>query len=294
MAEAHGSEEYAVIEAFPPEEYRFFTRYHIMASFYAVFFLGLVFVVWVPFLMEACSGGVADPSVVRAAAAITAAFALLAVLGGLGKREFDRTRFIVSHERIVRSDAYRTVSIAWRDIVTVRNRKFPGAKRALELTASGARILLPSTIAGFGRLCAGVRRGLEQAGRGTLMDSVQLRAMAAAGDMAERWNRRAKNAFWPLSAATVGVLLFNAFVASRVWGTGTLSLVVWAGIGLPLPLLVYAVADIRCNRTFEKALLSGSGNAYKEDLVTELIIGFLVVAPFYGILGIIARTIFLR
>jgi hypothetical protein len=126
------------------------------------------------------------------------------------------------------------------------------------------------------------------------MDSGLLRTMVAMGTMSERWNERARAAFWPIVAATIGTLLFNAFVASRVWETGSVSLIVWAGISLPMPLLVYAVADIRLNRQYEKALLLGGETTGKDDLAGELAFGFLVVAPFYGILGIIARTIFLR
>jgi hypothetical protein len=265
-----------------------------MSLFFAVFFMGLVFVAWVPFVMEVCSGGVSDGSIFRAAAYTTATFILLAMLGRLGKREFDRTRFIVSLDGIIRRDPYRTVSVTWRDITGVRVRRIPGAKGALEITAPGARIFLPSTISGFEQLCGAIQGGLERAGRAELLDSGFLRVMAAMGTMSERWNQRAKKAFWPIVAASVGTLLFSVFVGLLVWETGTLSLIVWAGITLPLPLLVYAVADFRLNRKIEKSLLAGSGSAFTEDLAGEFFSGFLIVAPFYGILGIIARTIFLR
>ena len=293
MPEAPTHDEYAVIETFPPQEFRFYHHYYITSSFFAVFFIGLVFVAWVPFVMTVMSDGIPDGPIVRATVYATAAFLLFAALARLGKREFDRTRFIVSNEGVVRRDPYRTISLAWCDITGVRHRRTPGAKGALEITAPHARLLLPSTIAGFGQLCGAIQKGLERAGRPELMDSGLLRTMVAMGTMSERWNARAKSAFWPIAAATVGTLLLNAFVSSRVWGTGTVALIVWAGITLPLPLLVYAIADIRLNRTFEKALLSGSGTAVKDDLAGELVFGFLVAAPFYGVIGIIAKTIFL-
>jgi hypothetical protein len=294
MKDTLACDEYAVIETFPPQEFRFFHHYYITSSFFAVSFIGLVFVAWVPFAMVAWQEGFPDAPIVRAAVYSTAAFMLLTALGLIGKREFARTSFIVSFDGLVRRDPYRTVSVAWRDITCVRGRRVPGAKGALEIRAPYARILLPSTIAGFGRLCGEIRKGLERAGRAELIDSGLLRAMVAVGTMSERWNERARAAFWPIVAATLGTLLFNAFVASRVWEIGSVSLVIWAGIGLPVPLLAYAVADIRLNRKYEKALLLGSAITGEEDLAGELVFGFLVVAPIYGILGIIARTIFFR
>ena len=292
MPESHAHNEYAVIETFPPQEFRFYHHYYITSSFSAVLFIGLVFVVWVPFVMTMLSDGVPDSMIVRATVYSTAAFLLFSALAVLGKREFDRTRFIVSYEGIVRRDQFRTISAPWRDITGVRHRRIPGAKGSLEIAVPHARLLLPSTIAGFGQLCGAIQKGLERAGRPELMDCGLLRTMVAMGTMSERWNARAKHAFWPMVAATVGILLFSAFVASHVWDTGTVALIMWGGITLPLPLLVYAVADIRLNRKFEKALLSGSGTAVKDDIAGELVVGFLIVAPFYGILGIIAKTIF--
>jgi hypothetical protein len=294
MSEAHAHDEYSIIEAFLPREFRFYRHYHIMSSFFAVFFIGLVFVAWVPFVMELFYQGVSDGSAFRAAAYATATFLFLVLLGRLGKREFDRTRFIVSLDGLIRRDPYRTVSVTWRDITGVRVRRIPGAKGALEITAPGAKIVLPSTILGFGQLCGAIQRGLERAGRAELLENGFLRVMEAMGTMSERWNERAKKAFWPIVAATVGTLSFNILVSSLVWETGTLSLIVWAGTTLPLPLLVYAVADFRLNRKFEKALRAGSNTAVKDDLAGELVFGFLIVAPVYGIFGIIARTIFLR
>jgi hypothetical protein len=294
IPESPAHDEYAVIETFLPQEFRYYHHYYITSSFFAVFFIGLVFVAWVPFVMTVVSDGLSDGPIVRATMYATAAFLFFAALAWRGKREFDRTRFIVSNEGIVRRDKYRTMSAAWREITGVRHRRIPGAKGALEITASHARLLLPSTIAGFGQLCGTIQKGLERAGRPELMDSGCLRAMVAMGAMSERWNARAKRAFWPIVAATVGTILVNAFVASRVWGTGIVALIVWAGMTLPLPLLVYAIADIRLNRKLEKALLSGSGPDVKDDLAGELVFGFLVAAPFYGIIGIIAKTIFLR
>jgi hypothetical protein len=294
MPDTDARDGYAVIETVPPREFRFFRHYYITFSFFAVFFIGLVFVAWVPFAMVAWQEGFPDPPVVRAAVSSTAAFLLLAALGLTGKRGFARTRFIVSIDGIVRRDPYRTVSVAWRDITGVRGRRAPGAKRALEIAAPHASILLPSTIAGFGRLCGEIRKGLEGTGRPELMDSGLMRAMTAAGVMSERWNGRARHAFLPIVAATLGTLLFNAFVASRVWGIGSVSLIIWAGITLPLPLLAYAVADFRFNRAHERALLQGGGSPFREDMAGELAVGFLAVAPLYGILGIIARTIFFR
>lgn len=293
MQDTNAHDEYAVIETFPPQEFRFYHHYYITASFFAVFFMGLVFVAWVPFVMTVLSEG-ADGPIVRATMYTTAVFLFFAALARLGKREFDRTRFIVSLDGFVRRDPYRTVSVAWRDITSVRRRRVPGAKGALEIRAPHARILLPSTISGFGRLCGAIQKGLERAGRPELMDSGLLRTMVAVGIMSERWNERARVAFWPIVAATIGTLLFNAFVTSRVWETGSVSLIIWAGISLPMPLLTYAVADFRLNRECEKALLLGNETPVKEDCAGELVFGFLVVAPFYGILGIIARTIFLR
>jgi hypothetical protein len=294
MPEANAHDEYAVIEAVFPQEFRFYTHYHIMSSFFAVIFIGLVLVAWVPFVMELYSHGIHDGPEFRAAAYSTATFILLVALGRLGKREFDRTRFIVSLDGISRRDPYRTVSMAWRDITGVRVSRKPGAKGALEITTLEARMLLPSTISGFEKLCSTIQKGLERAGRAELLDSGFLGLMAAMGTMSERWNKRAKKAFLPIVAATVGTLLFNAFVGSLVWEAKTLSLIVWAGITLPLPLLVFAVADFRLNRKVENVLIAGSGGAFREDLAGELVFGFIVVAPFYGILGILARTIFLR
>jgi hypothetical protein len=269
---------YAVIETFTPQEFRYYPQYYITSAFFAVFFMGLIFVVWVPLVMTYCTEGLLNWPAIRAAVSLTATFLLLVALGRLAKREFGRTRFIVSHEGIVRRDLYRTVSIAWRDIVSVRRRRRPGAKGALEITAPYARLLLPSTITEFGRFCGAVRNGLERAAMGTV---------------SERWNERAKAAFWPLAAAAVGTLLFNAFVVSRVWEMGPAALIVWAGTGLPMPLVVYSVADIRFNRRLEKALLAGNNSAAEDDFAAEIVVGFLVVAPLYGILGIIAKTIFL-
>jgi hypothetical protein len=294
MQDAHARYEYAVIETFPPQEFRFYQHYYITDSFFAVFFIGLVFVAWVPCAMVAWHDGFPEGPIVRAAVYSTAAFMLFAALGLIGKREFDRTRFIVSFDGFVRRDPYRTVSVAWRDITIVKGRMVPGAKGALEIRAPHARILLPSTITGFGRLCGAIQRGLERAGRPAVLDNELLRTMVAMGTVSERWNERAKAAFWPIAAATIGTVLFNAFVASCVWETGSVSLIIWAGISLPIPLLAYAVADFRCNRQCEKALLLGNETPVKDDLAGELAFGFLVVAPLYGVLGIIARTIFLR
>ncbi|MBN1128533.1 MAG: hypothetical protein JXA71_06080 [Chitinispirillaceae bacterium] len=293
MKGTRACDEYAVIETFPPQEFRFFRHYYITSSFFAVFFIGLVFVAWVPLAMAAWQEGFPDAPVVRAAVYSTVAFLLCAALGLIGKRESARTRFIVSFDGIVRRDPYRTVSMAWRDITFVRGRRMPGAKGALEIRTSHTRILLPSTIESFGRLCDEIRKGLERAGRPAVMDSVLLRDVVAMGTMSERWNERARAAFWPIVGATLGTLLFNAFVASRVWEAGSVTLIIWAGISLPMPLLAYAVADFRLNRQCEKALLLGNETPVKDNLAGELAFGFLAVAPFYGILGIIARTIFL-
>lgn len=288
------SVDYAVIETFPPREFRFFRHYYITSSFFAVFFIGLVFVAWVPFVIVVLSEGILDGPIVRAAAYTTAAFLFFTALAKIGKREFDKTLFIVSNEGIIRRDPFRTLSAAWHDIIGVRNRRIPGAKGSLEIRTPHARILLPSTISGFGQLCGAIQKGLERAGRGGLMDSGFLRTMTAMGTMSERWNARAKASVWPIIAATLGTLLLNVFVALCVWKTGPVSLIVWAGITLPLPLLVYSVADIRLNRSIERALLLDNGTDIKEDLAGELAFGFIVTAPFYGILGIIAKTIFLR
>ena len=294
MPETNAREDYAVIETYSPQVFRFYPDFYITSAFFAVFFIGLVFVAWVPLVMVYCSEGTIDVPVARAAAYCTVTFLLLAALGNLGKRELGKVRFVVSQEGIVRSDPYRKISVAWRDITGVRCGRVPFAKGRVEITTSRTRILLPSTITHFDRLSEAVQKGLERAGKAALLDNAFLRTMVAMGKVSERWNDRAKAAFWPLVAATIGIVLFNSFVTSCVWETGTVALIIWAGVGLPLPLLAYSIADIRLNRRYEKALLLGEGTAFVDDIAGELIFGLLVVAPFYGILGIIARGIFFR
>ena len=288
------AEDYAVIETYSPQVFRFYPDFYITSVFLAVFFVGLVLVAWVPLIMVYYSEGIIDVQIVRAAVYCTATFVFLAALGSLGKRELGKVRFIVSHEGVVRSDPYRKISVAWRDITGVRCRRMPFAKGHVEITTLRARLLLPSTITHFDRLGEALQKGLERSGKAALLDSALLRTMFAMGKVSERWNGRAKAAFWPLVAATIGIVLFNSFVVSCVWKTGTVPLIIWAGITLPIPLLVYAIADIRLNRRYEKSFLRGNGTAFVDDIAGELLFGLLVVAPFYGILGIVARGIFFR
>lgn len=288
------AEDYAVIETYSPQVFRFYPDFYITSTFFAVFFIGLVFVAWVPLIMVYCSEGIIDVPIVRAAGYCTATFLFLAALGSLGKRELGKVRFVVSLEGIARSDPYRKISVAWGDVTGVRCRRIPFAKGHVEITTPRTRLLLPSTITHFDRLSEAVQKGLERAGKAALLDNAFLRTMVAMGKVSERWNSRAKSAFWPLVAATIGIVLFNSFVTSCVWETGTVALIIWAGVGLPLPLLVYSIADIRLNRCYENVLLRGDGTAFVENIAGELLFGLLVVAPFYGILGIIARGVFFR
>lgn len=284
--------EYAVIETFTPQEFHYYPNFYIMSSFFAVFLIGLILVVWVPLVFFYIADGFLYGPMVRATAYLTATFLLLVLLGRLGRRELDKVCFTVSAEGIARRDSYRRLSAAWHDITRVRCRKYPFVKGFVEITTHRGRIFLPSTITDFGRLGAGIRKGLERSGKGELCSDAFLRAMVTMGKVSESWNGRAKKAFWPLVAATIAMVFFNSFVASFIWGMGEIPLIIWAGIGLPLPLLVYSIADIRCNRCLEKALLNNSEYDPARDLSSELLIGALIAAPLYGIIGIIARTIF--
>jgi hypothetical protein len=284
--------EYAVIETFPPQEFHYYPNFYIMSSFFAVFLIGLILVVWVPLILAYIADGFLYGPMVRATAYLTATFLFLVLLGRLSRRELDKVCFTVSADGITRRDSYRKLSAAWHDITRVRCRKIPFAKGFVEITTPRNRIFLPSTITDFGTLGAGIRKGLERSGKGELCNDTFLRAMVTMGKVSESWNGRAKAAFWPLVAATILMVLFNSFVALFMWGMGEIPLIIWAGIGLPLPLLVYSIADIRCNRRLQKALLNGGEYNPARDLSSELLVGALIAAPLYGIFGIIARTIF--
>lgn len=286
--------EYATIETFiPPQEFHFYRRFYITSSFFAVMGIGLLFVGWVPLIFMYFSDGFLNGPIARATIYLTATFLFLVALSRIAKREIDRVRFVVMREGIARMELYREIFVKWSEITGIRCRRIPLGKGLVEITAPHRRLILPSTITDFAGLGEALRQGLMYAGKETLCDETFFSRMAVMGTVNERWNERAKAAFWPIVIATIGFVLFNSFVASRVWGMGTISLIIWAGIGLPLPLLIYAIADIRCNRRLEKALLlNSSGYDAARDLVSELIIGTLIAAPFYGILGIIARTIF--
>jgi hypothetical protein len=284
-------QEYATIETFIPQEFHFCRRFYITSSFFAVMGIGLLFVGWVPLIFMFFSDGFLNGPVARATIYLTATFLSVVALHRIVKREIDRVRFIVMREGIARIESYRETLVKWSEITGIRCRRIPLGKGLVEITAPHRRLILPSTITNFAGLGEALRQGLATAGKAALCNDVFFRTMAVMGTVNERWNERAKAAFWPLVIATSGFVLFNSFVASRVWGVGTISVILWAGIGLPLPLLVYAIADIRCNRRLEKALLDSSGYDAARDLTGELIIGILITAPFYGIIGIIARTI---
>jgi hypothetical protein len=242
--------------------------------------------------MEYLTGGLRYGPVVRAAVYGTTSFILFVLLGRRGRRELDKVRFVVSREGMVRSTPYRKTAVRWPDIVSVRCRRVPFLKGFVEVAASHTKLYLPSTIAGFALLGTALRRGLESAGKTALCNDAFYAEMAAMGDVGERWNARAKAAFWPLTLSTIGAALFNAFVALWVWKLGPIPLVLWTAICLPAPLIVYSIADLRLNRQLKKSLMREEGTAYREDLWGELIIGFLVVMPFYGIFGIFFKTIF--
>ncbi len=286
--------EYATIETFIPQEFHFCRRFYITSSFFAVMLIGLIFVGWVPLVFMYISDGFVYGPIARATVYLTATFLFLFAFSRIAKREIDRVRFVVMREGVARIESYRKVVVKWGEIANIRCRRIPFTKGLVEISTPRSRLILPSTITDFARLGEALRYGLAYTGRAELCNDAFFREMAVMGTVNERWNERARTTFRPLVIATIGFVLFNSFVASRVWGMGLIPLMIWAGIGLPLPLLIYSIADIRCNRRLEKALLSCSDYDVKSDFLSELIIGVLIVAPIYGILGIVVgRIIFI-
>ena len=279
--------------AAPTREFHFFPRFYISSVFFALFSIGLVLVVWLPLIYLYLYSGVLYGPIVRATLYLTATFLLFVMLGRIGKRELDKVRFTVSPEGVARRSPYRTIALAWGDIASVRCRNIPFVKGFVELSGPRGKLLLPSTITGFALLGRAFAEGLERAGKGNLCDETALRRIAAMALVSEAWNERARVALWPLTAATIGAVLFNALTAGRVWGAGPVPLFLWASMGLPMPLLAYGIADIRLNRRLEKALLKNERYDAKSDFRSEVLFGSLVVALAYGVLGIILKPIFL-
>ncbi|MCU0609752.1 MAG: hypothetical protein MUF22_08315 [Chitinispirillaceae bacterium] len=287
--------EYATFERPRTREFRY-GPFHITRFFTSLFFLGLVLVAWIPVLYLYVTVGFMYAPVLRATLFLTGSFVLLLIVGRISRAELNRVRFVISPNGIGRIDGLRKTQLPWREVTAIRYRRFPFVKGFIEIISAKGKLILPSTIIGFGLLGESLKTGLDNANRsrrGTLMSDRMLRKIAIMGMVSELWNERARLAFWPLIAATVSCVLFCAFIAARIWGLEPVALIIWSGLGLPAPILAYSIADFRQNRRIEHTHSHSTTDPW-HGFSGELCFGALIVALIYGIAGIVFSGLFLK
>jgi hypothetical protein len=276
-----------------PREFRFFPSFPITAFFFIVIAIGLIVILWIPLVYLYFYSGMINGVIARTASSSTLTFLLIAALGRLSSRELAKVRFIVSREGIIRKTPFRTTGIRWTEVDRLSCRSMPFVKGFVALHGRKRSLLLPSTIVGFASLGEAISRELHRAGKASLYDETLVTRMAAFGRVAEAWNERARAYLVRFTVATIGAAALNALTAGKLWAFSPVPLILWASIGIPLPLVAYAVADARFNRRYEKALIGGFDFDKRQAFRNELLMSALVASLAYAVLGILIKPIFL-
>ncbi|MBN2037916.1 MAG: hypothetical protein JW768_14335 [Chitinispirillaceae bacterium] len=265
---------------------------YIATYFLFLLFIGLVVVAYLPLLVSLLTYGVVYAPLQRASMYLSATYVILLLLARFAHIEISRVQFILTPSSLVHKSTFSFIEIPYQDMTRCDIRTIPLIKGFIAVSAPGKRIILPSTITRFGDLAACLVKRLQAAGNGALCSAAHTHTLRRIALVTEFSHARSRAAFFPLVYATVCSTLANAFIAAMIWNGSGFAQVVWTGITLFMPLLVYGLADFRLNRSLAKQLKRDPACLPHLTLGSELLLALFIVGMSYALLGIAFKAFF--
>jgi hypothetical protein len=273
--------------------FRLEPEYYIGTFFLILLFIALLVVGYLPLLYSFLSYGIIHAPLQRAVMYLSATFFLFLLLARFSRKEMDKVRYRLTDQSIGYGTSFTAVEIPFSNITRFSVRSFPLIKGYVEIIGMGKRIVLPSTIHRFGEMAEALYERLMANGREDLCDPQKRDALRRIACVAAFSQARSRAAFFPLLAGTIGTAPINAFIARIVWDAAGLPQVIWMGIGLTLPLLMYGLTDYRLNRSLDRMLRREPGAIPRLSLRDELLFSSLVILGFYAAFGIVFKSLFI-
>jgi hypothetical protein len=271
--------------------FRMEPEYYIGTYFLVLLFFGLLVIAYLPLLFSYIVFGSVYGPLQRVTMYLSVTYFLILLIARFARNEMDKIRFIVSDRSITRASTFSTTTIPYSAISRCSIRAFPLIKGFVRITAANSRITLPSTIHRFDDLAEGLIERLTMNGRNDLCSTRDINALRRIACVAAFSQARSRAAFFPLVYATIITAAFNAFIAGLIWGANGISVVVWSGLSLFAPLLVYGLADFRLNRNVERQLLHDPSALPRLQLSEELLLSSLVIAGVYACAGFLFKKL---
>jgi hypothetical protein len=270
--------------------FRMEPEYYIGTYFLVLLCIGLIVIGYLPLLFSYLAHGNVYLPLQRAVMYMSGTFFILLLLARFGRKEMDAIRFIITDHALIRTTSLSTIAIPFSDMSGCLVRTFPLIKGFVKVTGPNRSMVLPSTIRHFGDMVEALLEKIAQSGRGDLCGKETTDALRRIALIAAFSQARSRACFFPLIYGTVLSALADAFIAGVIWRAGNMTLVIWVGFGLIMPLLVYGLADFRLNRSTERQLKRDPAGIPRLSLKSEVILSSLVVFMVYAIAGIFFKA----
>jgi hypothetical protein len=271
--------------------FRLEKQYYIGSFFLILLFIGLIMVVYLPLLfLQLLYGSVGAPAV-RATIFMSGTYFFLLLFTRYIRKEMDAVKYIVTGDSITVKNSFRSTTVSFAEATAFTCRQFPLMKGFAELAAPGRKITIPSTLRDFGMLIDAVAAGLAAGGNAGLCADETVRSMKRIAVVSAFSYARSRAAFYPLIITTITAGVAGAFIAGELWGTAAFPLLMWTGLSLAGPLLVYGIADFRLSSQIGRQLRRDPDALPRVSLRDELILASLTVALHYGAAGVIFKAL---
>jgi hypothetical protein len=268
-------------------------QYYIGTFLLILLFIALILVAYLPLVFSYLVYGSVPAPAVRATIFLSGTYFFLLLFARLARREMDAVRFLVTPDSLVFKNSFAITTIAYADAIAFTGRKFPFIKGFAELRAPGRKITIPSTLRDFGGLVEALAAGLSAAGKAGLCTDEKMRRLKRIALVSEFSYARSRAAFSPLVFATIAAALAGAFIASEMWETAEFPLLIWMGLSLAVPIIIYGIADFRLNGQIDRQIRRSPLAVPRVSLRDEIVAASLTVALHYATIGILFKVLLL-
>lgn len=202
----------------------------------------LAFWVVLLFLGRACVH--VRPALIRLCLLLDVTTALAAYLCHLILTDLQRTRFVLSRDKLVVVSARRTKALSLGDVQEVGYRGLPLGHGHGYLRATSGRLVLPFVIQDIHSLVAGLRENLARIGKESISSGESARRLQCAATIADLRAARASHALGPVTGYALMLAALSLLTARWIWMLPVPISVAWSLCGAIFPLLGFLVADL--------------------------------------------------
>ncbi len=205
------------------------------------------------------------------------------------KSEMHRISFIITEDQIIKKGFSRTTSIRISDIKSLQYIRIPGIRGFLKLSTSDNVMKIPLCIEHTLAFIISLQNRLK--GNPNDLTSINDTQLFEDVKVFQDSYQRSLKAFSPLILISLVLFFFNTIVAVKFWELALIPTLLFAMIGMFLPLIGYCIADVKINHSVRNLLRSDTAEIYNSGM-EYLYSGFLTFI-LYLLIGISFKAVFL-